>query len=271
MIRCRLLFVAAWALAVANAQPSQAGTPHNWPLVELTGRAEEFYFNHNWRAYYWRDDFAFRLREQGTQKVWQVISREPTPWCDLRLGTTYTGLKVDWTGAAGSATGRSRPLVKVVGVKAIDRTPQEFYGRKLDPANTVTAFIVWVDADGNGQMKEWFINNWFHAWGKEADVAILKHYADKPKPYDVYGHMGGIAAPFSKRSQPIVDRLRKKGAYIYHGYVRTTKDNPVGYEVEVIHLLGRDPETKKYGILYGDPSALVKLDGTPPLEAAKRR
>ncbi|MBM4039891.1 MAG: hypothetical protein FJ290_15410 [Planctomycetes bacterium] len=269
MIRLTPLFI-IW-LALAVAPPALAAEAHDWQLVELTGRVEEFYFNHNWRAYYWRDDFALRLREEKTGRAWQVISREPTPWCDLRLGTTYTGLKVDWSGTSGSAAGRQRPLVRVVGVKAIDRTPQDFYGWKLDPDSTVTAFIVWVDADGSGQMKEWFINNWFHTWGKEADVAILKHYADKERPYDVYGHFGGIAAPFSRKSQAIVDAARPKGAYIYHALVRSTKGNPVGYELEVIHLLGRDPATKEYGILHGGPGTLVKLDGSPPPEAAKPR
>ena len=270
MIRCALL--AGLSIAAAATAPlSRAAEPHDWKLVELTGRAEEFYFNHNWRAYYWRDDFAFRLREEGTQKAWRVISREPTPWCDLRLGTTYTGLKVDWTGTAGSApAGRLRPLVKVVGVAAVDRIPEEFYDWKLDPAATITAFIVWVDADGNGQMREWYVNNWFHACGKEADLAVLKYYADRERPYDVYGHLGGIAAPFSKKSQAIVDEAKPKGAYICHGFVRTTKDNPTGYEIEVIHLLGRNPATKEYGVVYGDPGALVKLDGTPPPEARKK-
>jgi hypothetical protein len=88
---------------------------------------------------------------------------------------------------------------------------------------------------------------------------------------DVYGHIGGIAAPFSRKSQAIVDGARPKGAYIYHGFLRSTKDNPIGYEVEVTHLLGRNPTTKEYGVLYGDPGTLVKLDGTPPPEAARRR
>src|SRR5438105_9958398 len=113
---------------------AQGPKERNYPYRELEGVVEEFHFTRNWRHYYWREDFTLLIRDdKGTPH--RVISREPTPWSGHRMGTTYPGLAVDWTG---------KPRVKIVGVQAIDRQPEEFYGLKLDPAATVTAFILRV-------------------------------------------------------------------------------------------------------------------------------
>src|SRR4029077_15409065 len=117
------------------------------------------------------EDFAFLLRDDAG-KTHRVLSREPTPWNDLRLGTTYTGLKVDWA---------AKPRVRVVSVGGIDRIPVEFYGLKLDPMKTMTAFIVRVQTgkpDEKTGWRDYYVNNWFHHWGDDADRKVLAHYAN---------------------------------------------------------------------------------------------
>src|ERR1051326_6459311 len=104
--------------STGNSQPKE----RNFPYVEMEGTAENFQYHREWRSYYWRDDFTFVLKDAKGQ-LHRVISREPTPWNDLKLGTTYTGLKVDW---------KENPKVKIIGVQAIDRIPEEFYNLKLD-------------------------------------------------------------------------------------------------------------------------------------------
>src|SRR5690348_1972873 len=85
-----VLVLAACTTSVQAAEP-----PRNDPYVELEGVAEDFSFRREWNSYYWREDFTFVLRDDKGM-IHRVLSREPTPWNDLRLGTTYTGLKVDW-------------------------------------------------------------------------------------------------------------------------------------------------------------------------------
>src|ERR1700677_5054692 len=83
----------AWA-AFADSLPGQQPKKVS-AYVEIEGVAEDFVPTRDWSSYYWREDFTFLLRDdQG--KVHRVISREPTPWTNLRLGTTYPGLKIDW-------------------------------------------------------------------------------------------------------------------------------------------------------------------------------
>ncbi|MCY3023549.1 MAG: hypothetical protein NTW87_31600 [Planctomycetota bacterium] len=239
------------------------GEERNYALRELAGVAEEFHWTHNWCSYYWREDFALRLREEGTGKLWLVISREPTPCCNWRFGTTYTGLKVDWT---------SKPKVKVVGVHAVDRMPAEFYGWRLEPEQTLTAFILWVDADAKGDMKELYVNNWFHNWGEKTDAAVLRYYADQDKPwYSVYGFAGGIAAPFDKAAQALAERYKAEGGkMIYHGTVHSSKESATGYELRLLHLLVHNAKTGGYDCVFGDPATLVTLDGNAPPEAKKK-
>src|SRR5207248_4620486 len=142
-------------------------------------------------TYYWTEDFTFLLHEEGTGKTWRVISREPTPAYDWRMGPTYTGLKVGW---------KAGPRVKVVGVKAVDRIPPKFYHFKLDEPNVATAFLVFVETRPNG-WKEFFVNNWFHEWGPRANPFVHRYYADKGEPYRVYGFARAQAAPFNKQAQ----------------------------------------------------------------------
>jgi len=253
----------AWLLLAAVAVSARGGENRDFALRELAGSVEELYFTHNWCSYYWREDFAMRLREEASGKLWLVISREPTPCCNWRFGTTYTGLKVDWT---------AKPKVKLVGVEAVDRTPAEFYGWRLDAAQTVTALIVWVNADGKGKMEEFYVNNWFHTWGEKTDAAVLKYYADRDAGlYSVYGFGGGIAAPYDKDAQAIVDKHKAGGGkLIYHCLVRSTKENAVGFELRLLHLLVRNAKTGGYDCVFGDPAALVSLDGSAPPEAKSK-
>src|SRR5947207_4149761 len=146
------LRIAALAVLSSTVLGSlHAQTPRNYPYIELEGKVEEFRFIRNWRSYYWRQDCTLQVRDDAG-KLHRVISREPTPWSGHRLGTTYTGLVVDWT---------KQPRVQIIGVQAIDRQPEEFYDLKLDPKNTITAFILRVEG------KDFYVNNWFHKWGDD--------------------------------------------------------------------------------------------------------
>lgn len=239
-------------LLLSGASVQAADTDKKPPEpVELAGRAESFYFNRNWNFYYWREDFSFLLKDETSGKTWRIISREPTPAYDWRMGTTFTDLKVDM---------KASPRVKVVGVSGVDRQPREFYGFKLDEPLIATAFVVYVDT-GKDMWKEYFVNNWFHGWGKTADQAIHKLYADKKAPYDIYGFIKGQSAPFSKKSQELI--AQHTGAKMFHGLIRSTKDNDFGYEIELINLVG--PDKGGNGVVfYGDPKALVPLDKKKP-------
>jgi hypothetical protein len=226
--------------------------------IELEGTAEGFRDFREWRSYYWRDDFTFVLRDDSGKRH-RVISREPTPWTNLRLGTTYTGLKVDW------ATG---PRVRIVGVQGIDRAPAEFYDLKIEPRETVTAFILRVrDADG-AKWQDYYVNNWFHHWGKEADAKVLAHFANDDPHYTAYGYLGGIAAPFDVAGQKLLERFSlTHGGIIYHARVAKAKsaaENMVGYELRVLHLMGRHKKTAEYEVFHGDGSQLEKLDQRKP-------
>jgi hypothetical protein len=246
------LVLAACATGAAAAEP-----PRNDPYVEVEGVAEDFSFRRDWNSYYWREDFTFVLRDDAG-KTHRVISREPTPWNDLRLGTTCTGLKVDWA---------TRPRVRVIGVGRIDRIPVEFYGLKLDPANTATAFVVRVQTGKAGDKAGWrdyYVNNWFHHWGDDADRKVLAHYANDDPHYTVYGYLGGIAAPFDAEGKRLLEKYQPDyGGIIYHGRV-VKADNPVGYEVRILHLMGRHKKTQEYGVFHSNGREIQKLDGTPP-------
>src|SRR4051794_22008238 len=100
------------ALTSTAADPPK----RDWKPVELVGQATDYWFSRNWQHYYWREDFPFLLKDEATGKPWRIISREPTPAYGYRMGTTFTGLKVDW---------KAKPRVKVIGVKAIDRIPAD--------------------------------------------------------------------------------------------------------------------------------------------------
>jgi hypothetical protein len=239
--------------------PAPAADPpkREWESVELVGRATDYWFSHNWRDYYWREDFTFLLAEEGTGKTWRIISREPTPAYGYRMGTTYTDLKVDW---------KAKPRVKVLGVKAIDRIPADFYDFKLDDKNLATALIVSVETEPK-VWKEFYINNWFHKWDEKAgkaDKVVHGHYAGKKAPYDIYGFVNGQAAPFDKKSQAIIEKNKDNPSRMFHGRIHATKDTPFGYEIELIDLIGRNAKTGGEAVLYGDAKTIPLLDGRKP-------
>lgn len=249
-----LELVFGWHAASA-AEPAKARES-----VELVGTASEFWYSRNWQSYYWREDFSLALREDGTGTVWQVISREPTPAYQWRMGTTFTGLKVDW---------QKNPRVKIVGVTGVDRIPVTFYDRKLDVPNLVTALLVFVEA-APGKWQEWYVNNWFHPWGEKADRNVHAWYADKPAPYDIYGFARGQVAPFDAKSQAVLLKHRDNPSLMFRGRLRTAKENPFGFELELLDLIGRDVKTGGPLILHGDANSIPLLDSQPPASGKEK-
>ncbi len=242
-------------LLLTGSALAQVPKERNFPYRELEGVVEEFHFTRNWRSYYWREDFTLLVRDdKGT--LHRVISREPTPWAGYRFGTTCTGLAVDWTG---------KPRVKFVGVQAIDRQPAEFYDLKLDPAATITAFIVRVQV--SGEWKDFYVNNWFHKWGGDTDRKVLPHYANNLPAYTIYGYLNGAFAPFDAEGKKLLATY--PDSIIYHGRIVPAK-NDIGYEIHLLHLTGRDRKTAGYKVFHGDPATLTHLDGKAPPEALKK-
>ena len=237
------------SLAVPAAEPPK----RDWEAVELVGQATDYWFKRDWRTYYWREDFSFILKEDGG-KNWRIISREPTPAYTWRMGTTYTDLKVDWA---------AKPRVKVVAVKAVDRIPADFHDFKLDETNLATALIVFVETKP-GEWKEWYVNNWFHPWGDKADKTMHRWYADKPTPYNIYGFARGQSAPFDKKSKEIIDKHKDNPSLMFQGRIRTAKDSPFGYEIELIDLIGRNVQTGGSALLHGDAKTIPLLDNRKP-------
>ncbi len=232
-----------------------AGAPQrDWEPVELVGRAVDYWHERYWRAYYWAEDFAFLLKEDGTGKTWRVISREPTPAYGWRMGPTYTGLKVDW---------KAKPRVKVIGVKAIDRIPPKLRDFKLDEPNLATALLLFVETKP-GAWQEFYVNNWFHVWGPRADGRIHAHYAGKGPPYEVYGFARAQAAPFDRKSQEIIDQHKDNPSLMFHGRVKRNKALPFGYELELIDLIGRNVKSGGATVLHGDARSIPRLDNRKP-------
>ncbi len=239
------LLVLASSATIAADPPKTDKEP-----VEIVGRAEDYFSTRNYSSYYWREDFSFVLKADDG-KAWRVISREPTPAYDWRMGPTYTGLKVNWA---------EKPRVKVFGVRGVDRIPATFYDFKLDEPNLATALVVWVETKPD-VWQEFYVNNWLHRWGEKADAAVHKLYAGRPAPYDVYGFIAGQTAPFGKASQALIEKNPK--AKMFHGLVKEAKDNPFGYEIELLHLVG--PDAGGNGVvMYGDPSTIPALDKKKP-------
>jgi alpha-glucosidase len=215
--------------------------------VQLVGQASEYFYTRNYRVYYWREDFSFLLKDEATGMTWRIISREPTPAYEWRMGTTFPELKVDWD---------KIPRVKVVGVTGIDRQPADFYDFKLNEPKIATAHVVWVQT-GPKQWKEYYVNNWFHKWSENADRLIYSVYADKGVPYDIYGYVNAQSAPFSKPSQKLVEQFPK--ARMFHGLIKKNQDWPFGYEIELLHLIGPDAGGNAV-VYFGDPAKLRPLE-----------
>ncbi len=248
-----MLLLVGWVFGTLSPEDGSSAE-RDYPYFEIEGTASNFQFNRNWRAYYWREDFTMLVRgDDGKQ--WRIISREPTPWNNLRMGTTYTGLKVDW---------KKQPRVKVIGVQAIDRVPENYYNVKLDPKNTATAFIVRVKLGGKDEWKDFYINNWFHRWGPDTDVKVLSHYATSDPNYTTYGYLNGVVAPFDKPGRQLIAKSsRSYSGLIHHSRVFKAK-NKIGYELRLVHLVGRNKETARYEVIHGDPAKLIPLDQRRP-------
>jgi hypothetical protein len=249
------LAVLSVGLLLSGAAAPAGAPKRDWEPVELVGRVSTFQQRRDWRSYYWAEDFTFLLKENGSGKTWRIISREPTPAYDWRMGPTYTGLNVDW---------KSGPRVKVIGVKAIDRIPEKFPDLKLAEPNRATALLLFVETKA-GAWKEFYVNNWFHWWGPRADKTMHAHYAGKPSPlYDIYGFARGQAAPFDRKSQAIIDKNKSNPSLMFHGRVRANKEQPFGYEIELIDLIGRNVQSGGPTVLYGDARAIPRLDNRKP-------
>lgn len=246
-----LLLLLAIPLLLCAALARQKDRPQ-LPYAELSGKAEGFRFIRQWRSYYWREDFTFTLKTDDGKSV-RIISREPTPWTNLRLGTTFTGLKVDW---------EKNPRVKVIGVRGIDRQPADFHDLKLDEKNTVTALIVRVEVE-KGKTKDYFVNNWFHPWSKDADPKVVANYANDDPNYTIYGYVNSQPAPFDRASQGIFDKHKDDyNGHIYHA--RVVKTDKGGHELKLIHLMGRHKKSLEYRVFHGDPKTMIKLDQKAP-------
>jgi hypothetical protein len=214
--------------------------------IELIGKPTNFYYTKNYNSYYWREDFSFLLKDEKSGKTWRILSREPTPAYDWRMGTTFTGLKPDW---------QKGPRVKIGGVTGVDRLPATFYHLKLDEPKIATAHIVHVET-AKDEWKLYNINNWFHKWSDKADPVIYSHYADKQAPYDIYGFINGQAASFNQKSQELI--TKHKSARMFHGVIRTAK-NTFGYEIDLLHLVGPDKQGNGV-VFFGDPKTIPLLD-----------
>jgi hypothetical protein len=231
--------------------PSSVGQP-----VELIGQATEYWFTRNWNGYYWREDFTFLIKDEKTGSTWRIVSREPTPAYAFRMGTTYTGLKVDW---------KSKPHVKIVGVDGIDRIPANFYHFKLKEPNRATALLVLVETM-KGVWHEFYVNNWIHKWSTPVDKLVHGYFAERPVPYEVYGFVKGQRAPFAKKSQIIIDKHKDIPSLMFHGRIRRDKDSAIGFghEIELIDLIGRDVRAGGHVLLHGDARTIPLLDSRKP-------
>ena len=149
-------------------------------------------------------------------------------------------------------------------MRAVDRIPSEFYGLKLNPKSTITAFIARVRLAAGGAWRDYYINNWFHRWSEDTDRRMLAHFANRKPGYTAYGFLTGIGAPFDAAGQNLIERHSKiHQVRIFHGRV-VKAENPAGYEVKLLHLLGRHRKTLRYEIVHGDPSQVPKLDQRRP-------
>jgi hypothetical protein len=243
--------------AVAEAQ-------RNYNPIDLKGRATSVVEKHFHRAYYWHRDISFLIEDEKTKKTWRIVSRDCMPnearWM---FGPTYTGLKVDW---------KSKPRVRVVGVDAVDRPDAggkqafdrpaaRFYDLKLDEENCGTAMIIWVEVKPD-VWKEYYVNNWIHRWGPKADKFIHSFYADKGKPYEVFGWWGGKACPFVKGSHKLFAKYPK--GQLFHGWVKSAPGTEFGYVLTVKHLMGKDRETRESHVFHGDPKTLPSIHRYKP-------
>ena len=144
--------------------------------------------------------------------------------------------------------------------------PAEVEGEAIEApsALAVDSARVEVRDKGAARWRDYFVNNWFHRWGADTDRKILAHYANTDPHYSVYGYLGGIAAPFDAAGQELIKRYEPVyTGIIYHGRVVAAK-NEAGFEIRVLHLMGRHKKTLRYEVFHGNGAELVKLDQKPP-------
>ncbi|MFO0969163.1 MAG: hypothetical protein U0793_26715 [Gemmataceae bacterium] len=232
--------------SVALAGPTKE---RDWEAVEATGALSDYWYKRYYRAYYWAEDFTFLFKDDAG-KTWRVISREPTPAYEWRMGPTYLERK----------TWKDGTRVKLVGVKAIDRIPVEFPEHKLDEKNIVTALLLWVEK-APGEWRQVYVNNWFHIWGPRADRKIYAYYADKGPPYHLFGFARAQAAPFDARGRDVIARNKDNPSLMFQGRVKTAKGTDFGYEIELIDLIGRNVKSGGSTLLFGDAKTIPRLEG----------
>ncbi len=244
-----LLLILCTLVEVAGASPTHTVIGGVHDPVDLIGRVRDYRFTRNWNSYYWREDFSFTLEPEKGGPAITVVSREPTPAYHWRLGTTYINTPVDFN---------SHPRVRVVGVTGLDRDPPDYYGKIHSAANLVTAHVVWVESSSHpGQWRPFYVNNWFHSWGAEADRAISKVYANQPAPFDIYGLVKGQIVPFSPSAQALL-RAHPQAQY-YHGLIRGSEGD---YSIDLLHLIVQDKDGNG-AVVYGDDS-IPRLDERKP-------
>jgi outer membrane protein assembly factor BamB len=236
-------------IAVAAAEsPDYTGKR----VVQWTGRAADLRYIRRKADYYTADDFSFQF-SSPKQGRWQVVSREPTPFETWRFGTTFTGLKVDWSGG---------PEVRLTGVKGVDRIPATYPGLTLDPDRTVTALALEVRV--GDEWKPWYVNNWFHAWSTpEEQQRILGMYAGKESPWDIYGFRSDAPAELTAASRQATARFPEWRAY--HGVI--IRDPKGGFALELRHAFQKNPATGGHDCVIGDPKTLVPLSRLSPVSS----
>jgi hypothetical protein len=50
----------------------------------------------------------------------------------------------------------------------------------------------------------------------------------------------------------------------FHGLIKTAKDKPFGYEIELIDLIGKNVKTGGHVVIFGDAKTIPLLDGKGP-------
>lgn len=121
---------------------------------------------------------------------------------------------------------------------------------------------MWLE-NADGSRPEWYVNNWFHDWGKQANARVWRLYADRKPPYDIYGWVGPGSPPFSAAAQKLIDQHRDAKP-LYHGLLRRSDRNPQGFEIDLLHLIVRDPQSGGGGVVLGNPDTLPRLDTARP-------
>ena len=65
-----LLVSTVLVVASAAVVEAQRG-PRNHNPIDLTGRVSNVWETHNFRAYYWRKDITFLIKDEKSNKTWR--------------------------------------------------------------------------------------------------------------------------------------------------------------------------------------------------------